>query len=127
MVNQVILIGNVGSQPEVKVFDNGNKSVRFSLATTEYFRDKDGSRKEKTEWHRIECYGHNAENAEKFVHKGSKLFIEGSLSTREYEKQGVKCYVTSIIPEKLRFLDKKEVFVETPEMEQTQELDDLPV
>lgn len=127
MVNQVILIGNVGSEPEVKVFDNGNKAVRFSLATTEYYRNQAGEKKEKTEWHRIECYGRVAENAEKYVHRGSKLYINGSLTTREYDKQGVKCYVTSIVPDTLRFLDKKEAFVETPEPEVAQELDDLPV
>lgn len=127
MVNQVILIGNVGSEPEVKVFDNGSKAVRFSLATTEYYRNQAGEKKEKTEWHRIECYGRVAENAEKYVHRGSKLYINGSLTTREYDKQGVKCYVTSIVPDTLRFLDKKEAFVETPEPEVAQELDDLPV
>jgi single-strand DNA-binding protein len=99
-VNKVTLVGNVGKDPEVKTFPNGGKIVEFSLATSERWKDKQsGEQKEKTEWHRIvirnEAVGRVAEN---YVRKGSKVYIEGALQTREWADQsGQKRFTTEIV------------------------------
>jgi single-strand DNA-binding protein len=99
-VNKVILVGNVGKDPEVKTFPSGGKIVEFSVATSERWKDKQsGEQKEKTEWHRIvvrnEAIGRVAEN---YVRKGSKVYIEGALQTREWQDQsGQKRYTTEIV------------------------------
>jgi single-strand DNA-binding protein len=99
-VNKVILVGNVGKDPEVKTFPNGGKIVEFSIATSERWNDKQsGEKKEKTEWHRVvirsEPLGRIAEN---YVRKGSKVYIEGQLQTREWQDQsGQKRYTTEIV------------------------------
>jgi single-strand DNA-binding protein len=99
-VNKVILVGNVGKDPEVKTFPSGGKIVEFSLATSERWNDKQsGEKKEKTEWHRIvirsEPLGRIAEN---YVRKGSKVYIEGQLQTREWQDQaGQKRYSTEVV------------------------------
>ena len=99
-VNKVILLGNLGKDPEIRTMNNGNEVALFSLATSESWKDKQsGERKEKTEWHRIVCYSKGLIGIIKqYVHKGSKLYIEGTLQTRKWtDKQGVEKYTTEII------------------------------
>jgi single-strand DNA-binding protein len=99
-VNKVILVGNVGKDPEVKTFPNGGKIVEFSIATSERWNDKQsGEKKEKTEWHRIVVRSEQvARVAENYVRKGSKVYVEGQLQTREWQDQsGQKRYTTEIV------------------------------
>lgn len=98
-INKATLIGNVGKDPEIKTFQNGGKVAQFSLATTESWKDKaSGEKKTETEWHNIVVKNEGLVGiVEKYIKKGSKLYIEGKLETREYEKDGVKKYVTEIV------------------------------
>ncbi len=99
-VNKVILVGNLGKDPEARSFANGGKVVSFSLATSESWRDKaTGERKEKTEWHRVVIFSEGlCKIAEQYLKKGSKIYIEGSLQTRKYtDKDGVEKYSTEVV------------------------------
>ena len=99
-VNKVILVGNVGKDPEIRRFPNGGQVANFSLATSESWRDRaTGERKERTEWHRIAVFNEGlCKVVEQYVKKGSKLYIEGQLQTREWEdQQGQKRYTTEIV------------------------------
>lgn len=104
-VNKVILIGNVGKDPEVRAMDNGRKVANFPLATSETFKDRNGEKVERTEWHNIVFWGPVAEVIEKYVKKGSKLFIEGKIRTRSYEQDGIKKYITEIDGQNMTMLD----------------------
>jgi single-strand DNA-binding protein len=97
-VNKVMLIGNVGADPEIKTFSNGGKVANFSLATSESWKDKtSGEKKERTEWHRVSVTNEGLVGViEKYVKKGSKLYIEGQLETRKYEKDGKDHYTTEV-------------------------------
>ena len=96
-VNKVILVGTLGQDPEVKYLTNGNAVCNLSLATSEQWKDKQtGEKKEKTEWHRVVMFGKVAEIAGEYCRKGSQIYIEGKLETREWEKDGVKRYTTEI-------------------------------
>ena len=97
MVNKVILVGNVGSDPEAKHLDSGQVVVNFSLATSENYKDKNGEKVSKTEWHRIVIWGKLAEVVDKWVKKGSKLYLEGKIVTKQWDdKDGNKRYTTEI-------------------------------
>lgn len=97
-INKVILIGNVGGDPETRYLPNGNAVTNLTLATSDSWRDKQtGQMQERTEWHRISLFGKIAEIAGQYLRKGSKVYIEGRLQTREWEKDGVKRYTTEII------------------------------
>ena len=99
-VNKVILVGNVGSDPEVRSFNNGGKVANFSLATSESWRDKQsGERKEKTEWNRVAIMSDGLVNVvEKYVNKGSKLYLEGKLQTRKWtDRDGNEKYTTEVV------------------------------
>ncbi len=98
-VNKVILIGNLGKDPEVRSMQNGGKVANLSLATSESWRDKaTGERKEKTEWHRVVIFGNLAEIAEKYLKKGSKVYVSGSLQTRKWTDQsGAEKYSTEVV------------------------------
>lgn len=99
---QVIIVGNLGRDPEVK--QNGN-CTSFSVATTRKWKDNAGNQQEETEWHRIACFGKTAEAAARYLHKGSSVFLTGRLQTKEYtDKQGVKRSATGIIADKIVFL-----------------------
>lgn len=90
-VNKVILIGHLGKDPEVRNFEGGNMTAKFSLATTESYRDKTGNRVESTEWHNIVLWSKLAEVASKYLHKGSQVYIEGKIRNRSYDdKDGNK-------------------------------------
>lgn len=109
-INKVILLGNLGKEPEVKTFDGGSKIAQFTLATTKKgFTTKSGNViPDKTEWHNVVVLSGLADVCEKYLHKGSKVYIEGELRYREYEKDGAKRYVTEIFCEKLEMCDKQQ-------------------
>ena len=98
-VNKVILIGNLGADPEVRSLPNGGKVVNLRLATTDTWRDKNsGERKERTEWHRVVIFSEGLTKiAEQYLKKGSKVYIEGALQTRKWEKDGVDQYSTEVV------------------------------
>lgn len=98
-VNKAIIIGNLGRDPEVRHSTSGSKIVSFSVATTDNWKDKDGQKQEKTEWHRIVIFNQNlADVAEKYLKKGSKVYVEGQLQTRKWQdKDGQEKYSTEIV------------------------------
>ncbi|MFZ2290371.1 MAG: single-stranded DNA-binding protein [Halopseudomonas yangmingensis] len=97
-VNKVILIGNVGGDPEVRYLPNGNAVANVTLATSDSWKDKQtGQLQERTEWHRVVFFGKVAEVVGEYARKGSKLYVEGRLQTREWEKDGVKRYTTEVV------------------------------
>lgn len=98
-VNKVTLVGNIGSDPEVKSMQSGDKVCNFTLATSESWKDKaSGERKERTEWHRVVVFNQGLVNVcENYLKKGSKVYLEGSVETRSYEKDGQKIYTTEIV------------------------------
>jgi single-strand DNA-binding protein len=95
-LNKVMLIGNVGKDPEVTTFEGGNKVAKFTLATSERYTDKSGQKQEKTEWHNIVAWGTQADVIEKYVTKGKQLYVEGQITSRSWEQDGVKRYATDI-------------------------------
>lgn len=99
MINQVILIGNLGADPEIGETSGNRRYARFSLATSDQWRDKaTGERRERTEWHRVVVWGDGlAGMLAQYAKKGSKLYVQGKLVTREWEKDGAKRYVTEIV------------------------------
>ncbi|MBG4448684.1 single-stranded DNA-binding protein [Pseudomonas aeruginosa] len=97
-VNKVILVGNAGGDPEVRYLPNGNAVTSISLATSETWKDKQtGQQQERTEWHRVVFFGRIAEIAGEYLCKGSQVYVEGSLRTREWEKDGIKRYITEVV------------------------------
>ena len=97
-VNKVILVGTCGQDPETRYLPNGNAVTNLSLATSEQWTDKQtGQKVERTEWHRVSLFGKVAEIAGEYLRKGSQVYIEGKLQTREWEKDGIKRYTTEII------------------------------
>jgi single-strand DNA-binding protein len=108
-VNKVIVIGNLGNNPEVRTLPNaGGNVATFSLATTERWADRAGTKRERTEWHRVVVFGRLADTCERFLSKGRQVYIEGRLTTREYQaKDGSgKRYRTEIVARQIRFLGK---------------------
>lgn len=103
-VNKVILVGNLGRDPEIRSFSNGGRVANLSVATSESWRDKQsGERREKTEWHRVVIFNENiAKVAEQYLKKGSTVYIEGQLQTRKYEQNGVEKYTTEVVLQKYR-------------------------
>ena len=96
MVNKAILVGRLGKDPEAFTFDNGNKKASFSLATNRSYK-KDGQKVEETEWHNVTIWGKSADIAEKYLKKGSLIYLEGEIKTRSYDdKDGNKRYITEI-------------------------------
>lgn len=136
MVNKVILIGNVGADPDVKYLEGGVTVARFSLATSEVYNNKNGERVTQTEWHNIVLWRNLAQIAEKYVKKGMMLYVEGRLRTRSWDDQnGVKRYTTEIYGDNFQMLSRKQDNGEKPQdtsMPQAPDLggsddsDDLP-
>ena len=107
-VNKVILIGNLGKDPEIQFLEGNIAVAKFSLATTETFKDRSGKSISQTEWHTIVLWRGLAELAQKFLHKSSQVYVEGRLKTRSWEdKDGNKKFATEIIADNLIMLDKK--------------------
>lgn len=102
MVNKVILLGYVGADPDVRILDGAVKVARIKIATSERYTDQDGNKKENTEWHSVTLWKGLADVVDKYVHKGSLVYIEGKIRTREYEQEGVKKYATEIIANELK-------------------------
>lgn len=108
MVNKVILVGNVGTDPEIRYLEGGVAVANFSLATSESYKNKNGERVEQTEWHRIVLWRGLAEVVEKYVKKGTQLYIEGRLQTRSWEDQnGNKRFTTEIVADNMKMLSRK--------------------
>jgi single-strand DNA-binding protein len=108
-LNKVTLIGNLGKDPELQVLQENVKVARFSLATSESYKDDKGQAHTHTEWHSVVLWRGLAELAEKYLKKGSLVYVEGKIKTRSYEdKTGAKKYVTEIAAEEVIMLDKKE-------------------
>lgn len=103
-VNKVILVGNLGRDPEIRTLNSGERVANLSLATSETWRDRTtGERKEKTEWHRVVVFNENiVKVVENYLKKGSTIYIEGALQTRKYEQGGVEKYTTEIVLQKFR-------------------------
>ena len=137
-VNKVILLGRVGKQPEIKQVGD-SKVANFSLATSEKFKDKSGNKVENTEWHNVVFWGKQAELIEQYVGKGDELYIEGSIKTETYEKDGEKRYATKIKGSAITFVSKSKKEGEAQHVQgerstkqyeepvlNTQDTDDLP-
>lgn len=104
-VNKVIIIGRLGSDPEVKTISTGNTVTRLSIATSESWVDKDGQKQERTEWHRVVVWGKLAELCGKYLSKGRQAYVEGRLQTRAWEdQQGQKKYTTEVVATTVQFL-----------------------
>jgi single-strand DNA-binding protein len=108
-INKVILVGNVGTDPEVRYLPNGSAVTTLSVATSETWKDKtNGEKQERTEWHRVVCFNRLGEIAGEYVRKGSKLYVEGSLRTRKWQdQQGQDRYTTEIVASDIQMLDSK--------------------
>jgi single-strand DNA-binding protein len=107
-VNKVILVGRLGKDPEVRNLDNGAVVANFSIATSESYKDRTtGEKKEITEWHNIVLWRGLAEIAQKYLHKGDMVYIEGKLRTRSWEKEGVTRYTTEIVGDNMNMLSPK--------------------
>ena len=106
-VNKVILIGNLGRDPETRYSASGSAVTNLNLATTESWNDNTGNRQDRTEWHRVVLFGKLAEIASQYLHKGSKVYVEGSLRTSQYEKDGITRYSTDIICREMSMLDSR--------------------
>lgn len=136
MVNKAIIIGHVGQEPEVRYTgsaDNGTKVATLRVATSERYKDKDGNVKEQTEWHSVVCWRQLADVVEKFVKKGTQVYVEGKLATRSWEDQsGAKRYSTDIVAQTLQLLGKKETpqrdpaIVGAQQMQQAQKVSSAP-
>ncbi len=110
MVNKVILIGNLGRDPEVRSTPSGQSVAEFSLATSYRRKDADGNFQEQTEWHRVVCWGRQAEIAGQYLRKGKQIYVEGRLQTRSWDDKetGEKRYKTEVICENFKFLGRKD-------------------
>lgn len=108
-INKVILIGHLGADPETRYMPSGDAVANITVATSESWRDKQsGEQKERTEWHKVSAFGKLAENLAKYTHKGSKVYVEGSIYTRKWQAQdGTDRYSTEIKARDIQFLDGK--------------------
>lgn len=107
MINKVTLIGNLGRDPEMRRFENGSAVTKFSVATNEYYRDRNGQLQTQTEWHEVVCWAGLAEKAERELKKGRLVYIEGRITHRKYTDQNnTERFVTEIVANVLRTLDR---------------------
>lgn len=136
-INKVILVGNLGKDPEVRTLENGAKVANFTLATSESYKNREGQRVTQTEWHNIVLWRGLAEIAEKFLRKGNQVYIEGKIKSRSWDdKDGIKRYTTEILGDNLTMLGSKRDAEEStpstptenaaPEANSSEEKDDLP-
>ncbi len=109
MLNKVMLIGNLGRDPEIRHFEGGSKVTKFPIATNENYQDKSGEWQTRTEWHDIVCWGSQAERAEKQLRKGHLVFVEGRISKRKWQdKDGNDRYSTEIVSNTFKLLEKRD-------------------
>jgi len=143
-LNKIMLIGNLGKDPEIKTLESGVKVASFSIATSENWKDKEGNKQEKTEWHNIVLWRGLAEVAEKFLKKGNTVFIEGKSTTRSWDdKDGNKRYTTEVVGNNMQMMGGKQggkkdngdpgptegqqkQSIEMPKQNQGMEPDDMP-
>ncbi len=108
MLNKVMIIGRLGQDPEMRYMQSGDPIANLNVATSESYRDREGNKQDKTEWHRVVVFGKQAENCNNYLRKGSQVYIEGSLQTRKWQdKQGVDRYTTEINARSVQFLDSR--------------------
>ena len=108
-VNKVILIGNLGRDPETRYMPDGGAITNISVATTDVWKDKNGEKQEKTEWHRVAFFGKLAEIAGEYLKKGSQVYVEGRLQTRKWQdKEGVDKYTTEVIADRMQMLGSRQ-------------------
>ena len=108
-VNKVILVGNLGRDPEVRYMPEGGAVTNISIATTDTWKDKSGEKQERTEWHRVAFFGRLAEIAGEYLKKGSQVYVEGSLRTRKWQdKEGQERYTTEIVANEMKMLGRRE-------------------
>ena len=108
-VNKVILIGNLGRDPETRYMPDGGAITNISVATTDVWKDKNGEKQEKTEWHRVAFFGKLAEIAGEYLKKGSQVYVEGRLQTRKWQdKEGVDKYTTEIVADRMQMLGSRQ-------------------
>jgi single-strand DNA-binding protein len=104
-VNKVILVGNLGKDPEVRFTNSGSAVARLAVATSEVWNDRDGNRQERTEWHNVVVWGKQGEHCGQYLAKGRQVYVEGSIRTRSYDdKSGTKRYVTEVVAQRVQFL-----------------------
>ena len=120
-VNKVIAVGNLGANPQIRALPSGQNAANFSLATSERFTDRNGAKQERTEWHRIVAFGRLADTSERFLSKGRRVYLEGRLTTQEYEAKGGsgKRYRTEIVARQLRLLGNR---AKTPNADASDEI-----
>jgi len=106
-LNKVTLIGQLGKDPDVRLLESGITVTKFPLATTETYKDKNGNRQEQTEWHNIVLWRGLAEVAQKYLHKGNMVYVEGKLHTRNWETEGQRRHTTEIVADNLILLERK--------------------
>ena len=111
MINKVILVGNLGDEPVIRYTGDGKAIANLRVATSESWTDKEGNKQERTEWHKVSVFDKLAEICKTYLHKGSKVFLEGKLQTRSWDKDGVQQYTTEVVlsgwNSTLMMLDKK--------------------
>ncbi|MBR1962288.1 MAG: single-stranded DNA-binding protein [Alistipes sp.] len=116
MINKAIILGNVGAEPEVRALDGGKKVARIRVATTERYTDQQGNKQEQTEWHTVVLWGGLADVVDRYVHKGSQLYIEGKIRTREWtDKDNQKRYTTEILATEMKLLGRPHDTNEAPQ------------
>jgi single-strand DNA-binding protein len=106
-MNKVFIQGNLGQDPNVRHTSSGMTVANFSVATTETWTNKDNQKQQKTEWHRVVAFGKLAENIAQYVNKGSRVLVEGKITTRQWEKDGVNHQTTEIVASNVQFLDNR--------------------
>jgi len=107
-VNKVLLIGNLGKDPEVRFTPGGRAVARFPVATSEVWNDQEGQRQERTEWHNIVVWGKQAETCGQYLAKGRQVFLEGSIRSRQYDdKEGNRRYITEVVAQRVQFLGSR--------------------
>ena len=117
-VNKVILVGNLGADPEMRYLPSGEAVANLRVATTDTWKDKDGNRQESTEWHRVAFFGRQAEVCGQYLKKGSQVYIEGSIRTRKWQdKDGQDRYTTEIRGDRMQMLGRREGMGEAPPRE----------
>jgi len=124
MLNKSMLIGRLGKDPEIKQLESGSKVASFSLATDASYKDKQGNKVDKTDWTNVVYFGKQAELIERYVKKGSMIYVEGKISTRSYEKDGITKYITEIVGNQVKFLGGNTS--ESPNSSPETDNDDLP-
>lgn len=127
-VNKVILVGNLGRDPEMRYMPSGDAIANFSIATTESWKDKNGQKQERTEWHRISMFGKLAEIAAEYLKKGSTCYVEGRLQTREWQdKEGNKRQTTEVVADRMQMLGGRSTEPSSPQPSRSTEQQNDPM